>query len=66
MGGWLYRWLYADFWGPVWPNLAAAGLCAPWAVSWFRRWLAGHQAHSERLARIERRLEGLQDERDVG
>jgi len=24
----LHRWLYADFWVPVWPNLAAAALCA--------------------------------------
>lgn len=24
----LYRWLFVDFWVPVWPNLAAAALCA--------------------------------------
>ncbi len=24
MGDWLYHWVWADFWTPVWPNLAAS------------------------------------------
>ena len=24
----LHRWLFEDFWVPVWPNLAAAAICA--------------------------------------
>jgi hypothetical protein len=24
----LYRWVFVDFWVPVWPNLAAAVICA--------------------------------------
>jgi hypothetical protein len=24
----LHRWIFVDFWVPVWPNLAAAALCA--------------------------------------
>ena len=26
--GFLHRWLFVDFWVPVWPNLAAAVICA--------------------------------------
>lgn len=24
MSEWFYRWLFTDFWVPVWPNIAAA------------------------------------------
>lgn len=24
----IHRWIFVDFWVPVWPNLAAAALCA--------------------------------------
>lgn len=30
MGAWLYRWLYVDFFIPVWPNIAAGILVAAW------------------------------------
>lgn len=30
---WLYHWVWVDFYVPVWPNIAAAGICtaALWA-----------------------------------
>ena len=32
MGAFLYRWLYVDFWVPVWPNIAAGILVAAWVT----------------------------------
>lgn len=32
--GWLYHWIYADFWIPVWPNLAASVFI--WAFMWWK------------------------------
>ena len=26
MAGWLYHWLYLDFWCPLWPNIAASAV----------------------------------------
>lgn len=42
--GWLYRYLFLDFWVPVWPNLAAAAIGALWVDSRVKvRQLAHHE-----------------------
>jgi hypothetical protein len=29
---WFHHWIIADFYDPIWPNIAASILCAVWAV----------------------------------
>ena len=44
----MITWLNRDFWGPVWPNLAASALCASLAVFRVRVHLARHREASAR------------------
>lgn len=41
-------WLDRDLWGPVWPNLAASGICAAAAVLRIRVHLRRHREASAR------------------
>lgn len=48
--------IYRDLWGPVWPNLAASGICLPVAFLWHHRRLRADldvrdAAHAENHAR---------------
>jgi hypothetical protein len=32
VSAWFHHWIIADFYDPIWPNIAASILCAVWAV----------------------------------
>jgi len=34
--------LYRDLWCPIWPNLAASGICLPIAFVWHHRKIKAH------------------------
>ena len=67
----LIAWLNRDPWGPVWPNLAASGICAAAAVLRIRVHLRRHREASARqhaatrdlVAGLHERLDGLGVER---
>jgi hypothetical protein len=65
MGSWSYRWLFIDFWVPVWPNIAAAliGLTTGVIVGYVERKKIArslvrsfHAQWIEHLAELEKRL----------
>lgn len=61
----MIAWLNRDFWGPVWPNLAASGICATAAVLRIRVHLARHhQALAREHDKTRRLIAGLHDRID--
>lgn len=63
----LLSWFNLEFWGPVWPNLAASAVCAAAAVVRIRVHLARHReslarqhaATREAVAALHARLDAL-------
>jgi len=44
----MISWLNRDLWGPIWPNLAASGICTTTAVLRIRVHLRRHREASAR------------------
>ena len=59
----LISWINRDFWGPVWPNLAASAICAYAAVMRVRVHLARHREASTRQHAATRDLVAALHER---
>lgn len=47
MGAWLHRWVYVDFFVPVWPNIAAALVMSTWIIRRVRTHLKNHHISIE-------------------
>jgi hypothetical protein len=52
MGAWFHRWIVVDFYDPVWPNIAAAGVCAAFTISRVKTHMRNH--HETMRAEIEK------------
>lgn len=61
----LLSWFNLEFWGPVWPNLAASALCATAAVLRIRVHLARHrEAQARQHAATRDLVSGLHERLD--
>lgn len=59
-------WFNLEFWGPVWPNLAASALCATVAVLRIRAHLSRHhEAQTRQHAATRDLVSGLHERLDA-